>query len=95
MVFFRDIQFLWTVLIQIWNYATPIFYPAEIIPDKYRFIVRFNPLYHFIGNIRVCLMNGVSPEPMAYIWCMLFAVISFAIGAVVFKKSQDKFALYI
>ena len=95
MVFFRDIQFLWTVLIQIWNYATPIFYPAEIIPDKYRFIVRFNPLYHFIGNIRVCLMNGVSPEPMAYIWCLLFALVSFAIGAAVFKKSQDKFALYI
>ena len=95
MVFFRDIQFLWSVLTQIWMYATPIFYPAEIIPEKYKFIVRFNPLYHFIGNARTCLINGVSPEPRAYIFCFLFAFISIMIGAFTFKKTQDKFALYL
>lgn len=95
MVFFRDIQFLWTVLIQIWNYATPIFYPAEIVPDKYKFILRFNPLYHFIGNARTCLMNGISPAPMAYVYCFLFAFGSLAIGAYTFKKTQDRFALYV
>ncbi len=95
MVFFRDIQFLWTVLTQIWMYATPIFYPAEIIPEKYKFIVRFNPLYHFIGNCRTCLINGVSPEPRAYVFCLLFALLSLLIGAVTFKKAQDRFALYL
>ncbi len=95
MVFFRDIQFLWSVLTQIWMYATPIFYPAEIIPEKYRFVVRFNPLYHFIGNCRTCLINGVSPEPRAYIFCLLFAFGSLFIGAYTFKKTQDKFALYL
>ena len=95
MVFFRDIQFLWSVLTQIWMYATPIFYPAEIIPEKYRFIVRFNPLYHFIGNCRTCLINGISPEPKAYFFCLFFALASLAIGAYTFKKTQDKFALYL
>ena len=95
MVFFRDIQFLWTVLIQIWMYATPIFYPAEIIPEKYRFIVRFNPLYHFIGNARTCLIDGRSPEPRAFLFCFLFAAASLAIGSYTFKKTQDKFALYL
>ena len=95
MVFFRDIQFLWSVLTQIWMYATPIFYPAEIIPEKYRFIVRFNPLYHFIGNARVCLIDGISPQPKAYLYCFLFAVLSITIGAFTFKKTQDKFALYL
>ncbi len=95
MVFFRDIQFLWTVLTQIWMYATPIFYPAEIIPDEYKFIVKFNPLYHFIGNARTCLINGISPEPRAYIFCLIFALGSLFIGAYTFKKTQDKFALYL
>ncbi len=81
MVFFRDIQFLWTVLIQIWMYATPIFYPAEIIPDKFRFIVRLNPLYHFIGNARTCLINGVSPEPSAYLYWFIFAMVSLVVGS--------------
>lgn len=95
MVFFRDIQFLWTVLTQIWMYATPIFYSAEIIPDKFKFVVRLNPLYHFIGNARTCLINGISPEPAAYIYCLLFALVSLLIGAITFKKTQDKFALYL
>lgn len=95
MVFFRDIQFLWSVISQIWMYATPIFYTAEIIPEKYKFIVRFNPLYHFLGNVRRCLMDGISPEPQAYIYCLVFAVISLAIGSFVFKKTQDKFTLYL
>lgn len=95
MVFFRDIQFLWTVLIQIWMYATPIFYPAEIIPEKYKFIVRLNPLYHFIGNARTCLLNGISPEPSAYMFCAVFAIGALLIGAIVFKKTQDRFALYL
>ena len=95
MVFFRDIQFLWSVLTQIWMYATPIFYPAEIIPEKYKFVVRLNPLYHFIGNCRTCLINGISPDPRAYIFCMLFAVLSLFIGSYTFKKTQDKFALYL
>ena len=95
MVYFRDIQFLWTVLIQIWMYATPIFYPAEIVPEKYRFILRINPLYHFIGNARTCLINGVSPEPRSYIYCLVFALLSILIGTYTFKKTQDSFALYL
>ena len=95
MVFFRDTQFLWSVLNQIWMYATPIFYPAEIIPEKYRFIVRINPLYHFIGCLRKCLINGISPEPIAYIYCLAFALISLFTGSFVFKKAQDRFTLYL
>ena len=95
MVFFRDTQFLWGVLVQIWQYATPIFYPAEIIPDKYKFVVRFNPLYHFIGNLRKCLIDGISPEPISYLYCLIFAIGMLLIGTYVFKKNQDKFTLYL
>ena len=95
MVFFRDIQFIWSVVCTIWQYATPIFYPAEIIPEKYRLILRLNPLYHFIGNLRKCLIDGLSPEPISYLYCLIFAVGALLIGSYVFKKSQDKFTLYL
>lgn len=95
MVFFRDIQFLWSVFLTIWQYATPIFYPAEIIPERFRFIVQFNPLYHFIGCLRKCLIDGVSPEPINYVYCLVFAVGSLLIGSYIFKKCQDKFTLYL
>jgi len=95
MVFFRDIQFLWSVVVQIWQYATPIFYPASIVPEKYQFILKLNPLYHFIGNLRKCLIDGVSPEPISYVYCFVFALGMFMFGSYVFKKSQDKFTLFL
>ena len=95
MVFFRDTQFLWSVLNLIWMYATPIFYPESILPENFKFILRVNPLYHFLKNTRLCIMDGLSPEPAVYVQCALMALGTLVIGALVFRKSQDRFVLYL
>ena len=95
MVFFRDIQFLWSVIVMVWQYATPIFYSPNIIPPKFSFILTFNPIFQFIKNIRICIMDGISPEPRAYAYCFLCAMGSLLFGALVFKKTQDRFTLYL
>lgn len=95
MVYFRDMQFLWGVVITLWMYATPIFYPESILPPKLMVIFKMNPLYHFIRFSRTIILDGVSPEPKAYLFCLIAAFIPLAIGAVVFKKTQDKFVLNI
>lgn len=79
----------------IWMYATPIFYPESILPEQFRFVLKINPMYHFLQNTRTCLISGISPEPNAYLLCMLIALGALGLGAWVFKKSQDKFVLYL
>ncbi|MNW42159.1 Teichoic acid translocation permease protein TagG [compost metagenome] len=95
MVFFRDTQFLWSVLSMLWMYCTPIFYPVSIIPEKLLVIFKMNPLYNFIDFSRTAIMEGVSPEPKAYLFCAVAAIIPLIIGVFVFKKSQDKFIFHI
>lgn len=95
MVFFRDTQFLWGVLSMIWMYATPIFYPETILPDNFKVILRINPLYYFLKNLRMCILSGLSPEPFAYFQCLMMAVGMLLVGSLVFKKTQDKFVLYM
>lgn len=95
MVFFRDVQFLWGVLTTIWMYLTPIFYPVSILPDRILAIVKLNPMYYYVTFLRTCIIDGVSPEPMMYVQCLLFALLAMVLGAVVFKKTQDKFVLYL
>ena len=95
MVFFRDTQFLWGVLSMLWMYATPIFYPESILPEQFIGALKMNPLYHFIQNLRLCILDGISPEPFAYFQCFLMAIGMLLIGAFVFYKTQDKFVLYI
>ena len=95
MVFFRDIQFLWGVLTMIWMYLTPTFYPVEILPKEVAWVLDINPLYYYISFVRTCIIDGVSPEPIMYVQCFLFSIAFLAIGAFVFKKTQDKFVLYL
>ncbi|KAF5051442.1 ABC-2 type transporter [anaerobic digester metagenome] len=95
MVFFRDTQFLWGIVSMIWMYGTPLFYPVSIIPEQFQWIIACNPLYHFITMVRTMLIDGISPEPLVYFQCMAFALGMFAVGALVFKKTQDKFILHL
>lgn len=95
MVFFRDTQFLWGVLNMIWMYATPIFYPESILPENFKIILRINPMYYFLKNARLCILDGISPEPAVYVQCALMALGALAAGALVFRKSQDRFVLYL
>lgn len=93
MVFFRDTQFLWGVVSMLWMYATPIFYPESIIPAKYMMIYKCNPMYHIIRFVRILLIDGISPEPKAYALCLVASFVPLTVGAVIFKKNQDKFIL--
>ncbi len=94
-VFFRDTQYLWGIVSLVWMYATPLFYPENIIPAQFRFIQVMNPMYHYIRFVRTILINGCSPEPKAYLLCAASAILMCVFGAIVFKKNQDKFILYV
>lgn len=95
MVFFRDIQFLWGVVSMLWMYLTPIFYDASIVPEKYMTLYKMNPLYHIIRIMRILLIDGVSPEPKAFLLCVIATMVPLLAGVLAFKKSQDRFVLYL
>ncbi len=95
MTFFQDTQFLWGVVSMLWMYFTPLFYTENIIPNNMLTIYHMNPLYQYVTFARTCILDGVSPEPLSYLWCLLSSVIVLTIGLYVFKKNQDKFVLYI
>ncbi len=95
MVYFRDMQFLWNVLSMLWMYATPIFYPESILPQQLMPLFKMNPLYHFIRFSRTIILEGASPEPQAYLFCLIAAIVPFLLGTAIFKKAQDRFVLNI
>jgi len=95
MTFFRDTQFLWSVLITVWNFLTPIFYPESIISANLLPYFRINPMYQFVTFLRSICLHGVTPTPTAFLNCLLSAFIPLLIGLFVFKKNQDKFVLHL
>lgn len=95
MTFFQDTQFLWGVVSMMWMYLTPVFYPETIIPANLLTLYHMNPMYQYITFARICIIDGVSPAPMAYLWCIISSIVVLALGVFVFKKNQDKFVLYL
>ncbi|KJS77130.1 MAG: ABC transporter [Desulfotomaculum sp. BICA1-6] len=94
-VFFRDIEHLYGVFVRALMYASAIFYPAEIIPPKYQFILTLNPIYHFIEGFRFAVYYGLPLNYKNLLICFVIASISMIVGILVFEKNQDKFILHI
>ena len=95
MVYFRDTQFLWSVVCMIWMYCTPIFYPESIIPAKLLPIYHLNPLYQLVKFARCALIDRVSPGPMSYLICLAVGVIPLMLGIWVFNRKEKDFVLYL
>ena len=94
-VFFRDVRHLWGVLLTAWTYATPLFYPVEILPDWMFALEKFNPMYHYVNYFREIALTGNTPSLESNLICLTIAVTTFLIGMIIFKKSENKFILYV
>ena len=94
-VFFRDVCHLWGVVITAWTYATPLFYPVSLLPDWMQQTEFFNPMYHYVTYFRDIAMYNCTPGLQENLICFGMALITFAIGLLVFKKSEKKFILYV
>ncbi len=95
-VFFRDIQFLWSVALTAWNFFTPIFYDESILPvGWWTVFFHANPLYQFITAMRKITLDGLAPLPSSLLFCALWAVISMALGLFVFRRHQNQFVLHL
>lgn len=94
-VFLRDMFYIYSIIITIWNYLTPVFYSIEILPPSLQTLFKFNPLYMFINGAREIVLYGNAPSLLNIVAMGGVAVLTMIIGLFVFKKNQDKFIYYI
>ncbi len=61
-VFFRDLSYVVSLVLQVLLFATPIFYPLDAVPERFRPILRGNPLAAMVENFRRVVLWGVPPD---------------------------------
>lgn len=89
---YRDIRYTIPFLIQLWMFASPIVYPASMIPEKYRLIYALNPMVGVIEGFRSALLGTVSfPVRMVLVSTIVSAGL-FMIGTFYFKQMERHFA---
>ena len=90
-LFFRDLERLVTVLMMFLFYATPILYPASMIPEKYSYMLYLNPFTPFVLSWREMLLHN-NYDVGLISTALLYAIISLIFGTFVFNKLKSKFA---
>lgn len=95
-VFFRDIQYLWSVILTAWTYITPIFYPITIMPEWLQRIIKIaNPMYSYITQFRDLILYDTFTPFKFVAYGLFWAAAMMVLGLWRFGKNQDRFILYI
>ena len=96
---FRDINYIWEVVIQAAFYLTPILYPMFRVPEQYRSILLINPMAQVIQDAREVMVTANSTitgwEIMPWYWAVLpvLLVVAMAVlGTLYFKNQSKEFA---
>lgn len=94
-VFFYDTIEMISVVMTLLMYMTPIFYPMDIVPEKYLWVVRFNPIRSVLEVFRDPIYFGKIP-PLSHLTVAVgVTVLALVIGIVAFRRSSDRIPFYV
>lgn len=94
-VFFRDIQYLYSIFTLLLMYMSAIFYSVETFPQIGQNLFLLNPIYVYIRYFRNIVIEGTIPSFGFHLIALGYAVIVFAVGCFIYKKKNHSFLYYV
>lgn len=94
-VFFKDVEYLYSVFLTLLNYVSAIFYPVTIVPEQFRKLFYINPVYCYIKYFRIVTIDGFVPSWQIHALCAFYALLFLAIGCIIYKKYNKEFLYYV
>ena len=100
-VYFRDVQHLVGIVLQLWFYATPIVYPIDVVPRAatvfgwdlpVRTLYGLNPMVRFVEAYRACLYHLRFPPLADILYLVGAAVVALVVGGLLFRRLEPKLA---
>ncbi|EOC1348779.1 ABC transporter permease [Cronobacter turicensis] len=89
-VFLRDMQYLIGVILQALYFMTPIIYPVDAVPEQYKWVFSWNPMFYFVDLFRDPIYNSQFPNSESIKLCLIFSIVIFIFGLYVFKVNDKK-----
>ena len=91
-VFYRDVNPVVQIGLQLWLYLTPVAYPLSAVPEQYRPFLLLNPLAGVVEGLRDVLVFSREPDWGVVGVSAALILVIFAIGVVLFKRTDKYFA---
>ena len=89
-VYFRDFTNIIPAVVQAMFFATPVIYDQSMIPEQYKALIYYNPLYYILELFRNPLLSNTIPPIEYYIFAALFSLVCFVTGILVLLKFDNR-----
>ena len=88
---YRDVRYVVPFAVQLWLFATPVAYPASLVPAKWRALYGLNPMAGAVEGFRWALAGGPSPGLMTLVSAVV-VLLALVTGVLYFRRAERTFA---
>jgi lipopolysaccharide transport system permease protein len=89
---YRDVRYTVPFLTQLWMYATPVVYPANLITGKLHIVVFLNPMSGVIEGFRWAVLGGQGADLPSLLVSGIVTVVILIGGVFYFRRTEQRFA---
>lgn len=94
-VFFKDIQYLYSVLTRLLMYVSAIFYSISTYPEETQKLFYLNPIYVYIAYFREIIIDHSIPTIFIHFLCGFYSVLVLLLGLITYRHFNKKFIYYV
>jgi homopolymeric O-antigen transport system permease protein len=91
-LFYRDVKYIFEVIITIWMFATSVLYPVDKITGVAGVLIRLNPMTPIVDAFRQVLLFGRLPALAPFALTAAFSVVLFGLAWILFHRAEFRFA---
>jgi ABC-2 type transport system permease protein len=93
--YFADVLEMYQILLTVWMYFTPIIYPKEIVPERLKWLLDLNPMYHLIEVFRAPMHVGLVAGLRTMAIAAIVSILTLLFGWWFFSRKADELAYRI
>jgi len=91
-VYLPDLTQIISLVLLMWMFLTPIFYPIDVVPTIIRGLFLLNPMARLVQHYRDVFLNGIVPNLHSLSLTGMFCLFVFALGYFWFMRTKRGFA---
>jgi ABC-type polysaccharide/polyol phosphate export permease len=91
---YHDVGYLWGIAVQIGFWLTPIIYLDTMIPERWRWLITYNPMARIVQYSRQAVIAGTWPEWNGVAKTSLVCLTVLICGSLVFRRLQLRLVEY-
>lgn len=91
-VYFRDLSHILSILLMMWQFLTPVFYPITMVPKEYVYLFELNPMTNIISSYRDIFFYNTVPEIFLLFQSFIYGLVLLFFGFIFFGILKKGFS---